>query len=327
MDKTGFRAYLATRHADEELTQRSIALAERFATHAREAYGAEPQQASGEAARSFARALMTTGENTFDNLLAVARFGRFVGNHEVLIAALEILDGHEALGNLQEKVGHEAGARARDEVFAGVDVPPLGVSNLDRARRMRAVVERLEALVGRDGAARLIGQGLRDLPDDGFAGHKAEYEEAGGVDEYLRRKGDRFIAELKALRDAGDLYFSQPVTDAVIAYVESHPEIRQGVRVGNVLYEAKIPYMADAYLHERDPRRKAYLYCHCPWARELLQTDENPVPASFCACSGAFHRRPYEVIFGRRLASHVLETVLAGDPWCRFAIVLPEDVA
>jgi hypothetical protein len=327
MDKTGFRAYLETRQASEGLIERSIALAGRFETYAREVHGAEPERASADAARSFARALMQTGENSFDNLLAVGRFGRFLGNHEVVVAILDIVDGHEALGNLARKVEEEAGVRARDEVFAGIDLPPLGVPNLDRARRMRTVVERLEDLFGRDRTERLIGQGLRDLPGPAFAGEKEGYEKAGGIDEYLRRKGDRFIAELTSLRDSGALYFTQPITDAVIAYVESHPEIRQGVRVGNILYEAKIPYLADAYVAEKDPRKRAYLYCHCPWARELLQTDESPVPASFCACSGAFHRRPYEVIFGRPLQSEVLETVLAGDPWCRFAIVLPEDVA
>lgn len=325
MDNTGFRTYLEARHADEELIERSIALAHRFEEHVRETLRVGPETASADAARTFARGLMKTGENTFDDLLAIARFGRFVGNQPVLVALLEIIDGHEALANLHRKVEEEVGAHVRDEIFDGVDVPPLGVSNLERARRMRKVVDRLATRLGVERASRLIGQGLRDLPDTGFAGIREEFEEAGGVDEYLRRKGDRFIAELQAIRDSGGLYFSQPITDEVIAYVECHPEIRQGVRVGNVLHEAKIPYMADEYLRETDPQRRAYLYCHCPWARESFQSGEARVPAAFCACSGAFHRKPYEIIFDQTLRSEVLETVLAGDPWCRFAIYLPED--
>jgi hypothetical protein len=327
MDRAGFRAYLAERQATAEATKSALAVAERFESCVRKTHGVRVDQASADAAKAFASELIESGDNTYDNYLALARFGRFVRNHAVLVAMLEILDGHEALGNLYDKVGDELDDTARDRVFAGIDVPPLGVSNLQRARLMRQAVERLEAAVGHERCARLIGRGLRDLPDEGYAEERRRFEQAGGIDEYLRRKGDRFVAELEGIRDQGALYFSQPITDEVIAYVEAHPEIRQGVRVGNVLYEAKIPYMAREYLAETDPKLRAYYYCHCPWARESLRQDEAKVSTTFCNCSAAFHKKPYEVIFGRKLEAEVLETVLAGDPWCRFAVHLPEDVA
>lgn len=52
------------------------------------------------------------------------------------------------------------------------------------------------------------------------------------------------MTELQRIKDEGSLYFTQPITEEVIAFVESHPEIRQGVRAGNVLYEVRIPYIA-----------------------------------------------------------------------------------
>ncbi len=323
MDRQGFRALLLSRQASEEAIGRALILAERFESYVRDAFGVSAEDASADAARAFVRTLTAGGESTYDALLALARFGRFLKNQAVYVAMLEILDGHEALANLHRLVEEEAGASVRDEAFAGVEIPPLGIPNVERARRMRVVVERLERKLGQGRAARLIGRGLRDLPDEGYAEERRFYEEAGSIDEYLRRKGDRLIAELKEIRDQGTLYFSQPITDAVIAYVESHPEIRQGVRVGNVLYEAKIPYMAVEYLKETDPQRRAYSYCHCPWARESLQQGETKVSKTFCNCSAAFHRKPYEIIFGQKLEYEVLETVLAGDPWCKFAIHLP----
>jgi hypothetical protein len=327
MNRTEFRKYLESRKADEATIERSFALAERFEVYARDARKTSAEKASADVAHAFAKGLIETGENTYDAFLALARLGRFLGNHAVLVAMLEVIDGHEALGNLHRKVERELGAAGRDDVFAGVEVPPLGVPNVDRARRMRVVVERLEEKIGRERTGRLIGEGLRDLPDEAFEDERLRFREAGGIDEYLRRRGDAFIEELSKIRDANGLYFSQPINDEVIAFVESHPEIRQGVRVGNVLYEAKIPYMAVEYVRETDPKKKAYLYCHCPWARESLQKSEKRVSPTFCACSAAFHRKPYEVIFGQTLESEVLETVLAGDPWCRFAIHLPEGTA
>ncbi len=318
MDKAGFRAYLVGRHASEETIERSLATAEEFV--------ARKGDVSGDAARAFVQGLQARDEATYEAILAAARYARFAGRRTAFLSLLEILDGHEAFGNLLRKMEEEAGPAVREEVFAAVEVPTLGTSNLERARRMQVVVDRLERKLGRDRAGRVIGQGLRDLPDEGYFDERRLFEEAGSLDEYLRRKGDRFIAELKQIRDEGGLYFSQPINDDVIAYVESHPEVRQGVRVGGILYEAKIPYMAAEFLRETDPKKKAYLYCHCPWARESLQKGEKRVSRTFCNCSAAFHRKAYEVIFGRKLEAEVLETVLAGDPWCKFAIRLPNAV-
>ena len=326
MDRQGFRALLVNREASEETITRSFALAEKFESYVQRACGVAAEAASADDARTFVQELQSKGEVTYDALLALARFSWFLKDQAAYVALLEILDGHEALANLHRIAEEEAGTQVRDEAFAGIEIPPLGISNLERARRMRVVVERLEKRLGPDRAGRLIGRGLRDLPDTGYAGERRLYEEAGSIDEFLRRRGDRFIHRLEQIRDQGTLFFSQPITDAVIAYVESHPEIRQGVRVGRILYEAKIPYMAVEYLQETDPQRRAYYYCHCPWARESLQRGETRVSKTFCNCSAAYERKPYEVIFERKLESEVLETVLAGDSWCKFAIHLPADV-
>jgi hypothetical protein len=136
-------------------------------------------------------------------------------------------------------------------------------------------------------------------------------------------KRDEFLNQLEHIKDEGGLFFSQEITDEVIEFVRSDPEISQGVRQGNTLYVTKIPYMAKEYLAETDPDRKRYYYCHCPWARESLRQSEGPVSARFCQCSAGFHKKPWEVIFGRRLEVDVLESVLKGDLRCRFAIHLP----
>jgi hypothetical protein len=138
------------------------------------------------------------------------------------------------------------------------------------------------------------------------------------------RKGEEFIAQLERLREDSRLYFTQPITGEVIEFVQAHPEIRQGVREGNVLYEAKIPYMAQKYLHEADERLKRYYYCHCPWVRESLKEGDVAVSPTFCLCSAGFHKKAWEVIFEQPLRAEIVETVLQGDPWCKIAIHLPE---
>jgi hypothetical protein len=112
----------------------------------------------------------------------------------------------------------------------------------------------------------------------------------------------------------------------VIDFVRGHPEINPGVLESNVLYEAKIPYMTQAYLAETDERMKRYYYCHCPWVRESLRQGDVSISPTFCHCSAGFHKKPWEMIFGQTLRADLVETVLNGDPWCKFAIYLPEQV-
>ena len=57
--------------------------------------------------------------------------------------------------------------------------------------------------------------------------------------------------------------------------------------------------------------------------REAIKRGDVRLFADFCSCSGGFHKKPFEAIFGQRLKVDVLESVLKGDERCRFAIHLP----
>lgn len=318
MDREGFRQLLRERQVPKDRLEQQIALAERF-----EGLAGDPP--TPDDVRAFSAIMIEEELNAWDNYITLARYARFVQNDEAYVAVVELLDGAEALDGLYQKLGEAVGEEERDEVFAGIEIPPLGTPNREKPRLTQAVMERLEQLVDAETYQQVLSGSLRDLQDEWYLGERTKYAEAGGVDAYLARKGDDLIAELTTLRDEGRLYFTQPVTDEVIDFVERHPEIRQGVRVGNVLYEAKIPYMTVAYLAETDERLKRYYYCHCPWVRESLKAGDVSVSPTFCLCSAGFHKKSWEVIFDQPLRAEVVETVLQGDPWCKFAIHLPKE--
>lgn len=318
MDCEGFGQLLRQRRVPDDQIEARIALAERF-----EAFAAA--QPTADDARAFAALLVEEGANSWDNLVTIARYGWFTGNNPVYTAIVELVDGAEVLDRLYEKLGQAVGAKVRDEVFADIDFPPLGTPSSAKPRITQAVMARLEQLVDPATCRRILSGSLRDLPDEYYAGDKTRYEESGNIDAYLERKGNDYIAQLRKHRDEGTLYFTQPITDAVIDFVDSHPEIRQGVREGNVLYAAKVPYMAVEYLAATDDRLKRYYYCHCPWVRESLKTGDVDVSPTFCLCSAGFEKKSWEVIFGQPLQVEMLETVLKGDLWCRFAIHLPPE--
>jgi len=327
VDTNGFSAYLKERGGSDGFVNAAIGIAEEFETFVAEGeHTIETDAAATQAVHAFSKAMIERDINTWDNYIALYRYGGFLRNDAVLIAAIELIDGAEALERLHAQLAEAHGEELRDRMFDGVALPALGAPNTDKPVAMARVIRRLEGELGGDGCIDLLKDSLRYLEDAWYADGKTKFDEAGGIDAFLEVKGRDFVAQLEKHRDEGTLFFSQPINDAVIDYVNAHPEIRSGVRDGSRVIEAKIPHQAIKFLQATDPAEKAYHYCHCPWAKESLRDGPSDVPPIFCNCSAGFHKKPYEVIFGQPLRAEVLECVLAGDPWCKFAIYLPEEV-
>ena len=318
MDRNGFRTVLEARQMSEEKIVAAFVIVERFESYADQA----EHGLSAETAWEFSKVLIAEGANTEDNYLALALYERFARNNPVFVAFVELLDGGEAQENLYKKVAEWFGEATRDEVFAGIGVAPLGIPTPEKPRYMHPVIQRLEDKLGAEECKNLLSGSLRDLPDEYYQDERQKYEACQNVDAYLLRKKQDFVGQLEACQREGRLFFAQEITDEVLDFVRSDPEIGGGVRVGGIIYETKIPYMTKEYLSESDDVLKRYDYCHCPWAREAIKSGE-PVTVTFCNCSAGFHKKPWEVIFGRGLEANVLESVLQGHSRCRFAIHLP----
>jgi hypothetical protein len=320
MDQEGFRELLKTRKLNEEQIRASIAIAERF----EEYINASGQTDNATAAWKFSESLMQEGQNTYDNYLALARYGRFTRNNEIYVAIIELLDGAEAQPNLYQKVGERYGESVRDEIFAGIGVSPLGLPSTDKPFDMFPVLDRLIDKAGYAAVEQLLSACLRDLPDEYFVDERDKYIKSADIDEYLMEKHQEFLHQLEKCQMEGVLFFSQEITDEVVENVKSNPETESGVRDGNLLYITKIPYNAKQYLAETDPTLKRYYACHCPWAREAIKNGNIRLNPVFCNCSGGFSKKPWEVIFGQTLRVDMLESALKGDHRCRFVVHLPE---
>ena len=325
MDKDGFRRHLQDRDIAPEEIEQHLSIVERFESFLQDTGRQRPPNRPTAAdLRAFSAQLVKQGLNVYHNYLALARLGRFTHNNELFVAAVEFLDGSEVMENLYRKLGQEVGEPTRDAIFRDIALPPLGVPPTQKYQVTAAVMDRLEELVDAPTCREILSGCLRNLRDEGYLAQRDAYLACGSLEAYLARKRQEFIAQLEQMRDDGSLYFTQPITDEVIDFVRDHPEINPGLLEGNVLYETKIPYMTQAYLAETDERMKRYHYCHCPWARESLRHGDVSVSATFCHCSAGFQKKPWEVIFGQPLRAELVESVLQGDPWCTFAIHLPE---
>jgi len=317
MDKQGFRTMLEGRKVPADKLDAALALADRFEQYAKQTGGFSTQTAW-----AFSQILIAEGQNSEENFITLARYGLFIKNNTVFVAFLELLDGGEAQENLYTRVAERYGDALRDEVFDGIGVAPFGLPTPEKPRYMQPVIARLEQALGAEACRALIGDSLRDLPDEYYAKERELYLSCQDVDEYIARKKQMFVAQLEACQREGRLFFAQDVTDEVLAFVRDEPEIGGGVRVGNVVYETKIPFLTKEYLAETDPTLRRYYYCHCPWAREAIRSGEKVAPI-FCNCSAGFHKKPWEAALGQKIRVDVLTSVLAGADRCRFAIHLP----
>jgi hypothetical protein len=311
---------LQGRKVPEERIEPAIALAERFETFLLD------RAPTAETAWAFSKALIAEGNNPFENYVTLIRYCRFIENNEMLVAFWELVDGGEVGDNLYRLVGEQFGDEVRDQVYAGIGVAPYGLPTPEKPATLHPVLARLQARVGEQACRDLLSASLRDLPDKYYRGEKRKYRKARDIDEYLKKRHRGFVKWLKQHQRQGQLFFTQEITDEVVAFVQGNQEIGGGRREGNIVYETKIPYMTKQYLHENDPTMKRYYACHCPWAREAIRHGEAGLVQDFCYCSGGFHKKPFEVVFGQPLKVEVLESVLRGDSRCRFAIYLPEEI-
>lgn len=326
MNRDGYREFLEARNISSETIEGAIAIVEAFEEFLLESDSEKTlNMATSTDVQSFSEVLISEERNTFDNYLALLRYGVLVRNRALYVTTLEFLDGAEAFGNLHTKLADEFGEAKRDEYFKNVSVPPLGTPNEEKPALVQQVIDRLESAEP-EACMRIIGGGLRDLQDEWFQDAKTEYAACSGLDEYLAKKSERFIAELEKHKAEDKWWFVQEITDEVIDYVRRNPVISGGIREGNVVYEVKIPYMAKEWLAETDPQMRRYYYCHCPWVRESLRTGDVSVSPTFCNCAAAFHKKSWEIIFGKSLRAEVLESILKGDERCKFAIHLPRNV-
>jgi len=76
-------------------------------------------------------------KNTRENYLTLLRYSRFVGNQELEIALLELLDGSEVLKRLSDKVKKKVGEKKHSKIFEGIELPQLGTFPLKSPKQPR----------------------------------------------------------------------------------------------------------------------------------------------------------------------------------------------
>jgi len=327
MDKDGFRKYLTDRDQpvpEEEIIE-NIKMVERFEKFLKQ-FDKTLETASDDEFTKFSKILIEEGYNTYLNYAALSRYAFFIKNMDLFLPVLAIFDGGEVMNVLHERLGEHVGEEKRDEVLPKGDLPPLGIPDTEKMKVTKKVLERMERVLDFSECKKILADVAHGLPRDFRKGEREKFLKAGNIDAYLKQKRENAIAELEKHRDEGSLFYNQYITDKVVEFVKSRPDVLSGERRENTIYHTKIPYMVQEYLEATDERMKRYYACHCAWARESILDDTVDVSADFCHCSGGFTKMPWEAALDQPLEYEMVKSVLKGDDECSFIIHLPEGV-
>ena len=254
-------------------------------------------------------------------------FGRFAKIPLIEILAMEAFDGGEVMENFSKRLTEEYSQDFRNEIFAGVELPPLGLHPGKKPDYTKTVVKKFIGKVGKEEAEKFLSNGLRDSYYEFRKADRELFLESENLDDFLLKKNAKFLKTLEKHRDDNTIFFNQPINDQVIEYVKNNKDsLEGGIREGNIIYETKIPAEAIKYLNETDPKMKIYYYCHCPWVKETIKDGTlDQIPKEFCNCSGGYYKAYWEIVLEKPVEVKLLESVIRGDPHCRFALTIPDE--
>lgn len=329
MDEVGFRKFLKEgKRVPKGLTAKTIRsnieVVKEFESYLK-AKGSKrgPADARANDVKLFMAHLAEEDRSKFDTLLGLVRYSRFCGNEAAELALINALDGANVIDDLCKVVKTKHGKRRYEEVLGGFVPPPIGTPPKKMPKVTSEFMDRMESCLGERETREVLLTGVHAGPPSYYADEKEMLLASKDVDDYLRKRREKFIGLLDGHMKNRTLFFTQMIDKDVMAHVRKNPEVAGGVRKGNKIYCTKIPYMAIEYLKEKDGKLKRYYGCHCPLARESIMSGKK-MSRNLCYCSAGYEKMPFEVAFGEPVRIEILKSILWGDAVCRFSIEIPE---
>ena len=282
------------------------------------------EAASIDAVKDYLSEIVASGQNSPAHLLALARYYYVVDKHDIYIYFTKLFGGYSVMDNIKKRLEWHTDKKTLESVFNGLDEPVLGSPPENFPVFTSAFMKRLKRHLTPAKYRLVLAGNNHSIPAEAMQAEKKLYEESVSLDDYLKGRHERNVAEIQQFCNEGKVWYEQEITQEVVDYVASNQEILSAVRDGDSLYVTKIPFDGINYLQTDDPVLRCYYACHCPFARErILDEKKENVDADWCYCSAGFAKFPFEVILGEELEVEMLQSSLKGDPICRFRIAIP----
>jgi len=317
-----FRKYLEGRKMKAEDVDFAVNAVRKFEEHL-ERNDTSFESADLEALKDYISLLIEEGKNSWERLVAIARYCHLLKKNNCYVYFTSILGARNVLPDIGERLAAIAGEETRHKVFQGFMLPPLGSPQENYPRITQKIIDKIEAELPNETCKKILTWNYHKVPAEAFKEKKERFEKANSIDEYLKDEHRRFVEELIGYMKEGRIWYEQEITPEVVEFVKGNQEIQNGARHGDRIYVTKIPYAPKQYLAEKDPTMKRYYACHCPLVRTAIRDGKPNISPIFCYCSGGYEKLHFDVIFGETVEVELLESVLKGDMRCRFANKIP----
>lgn len=268
--------------------------------------------------RTFIAKLIQEERNTMDRLIHLMRYFAATRQYDLYIYFTSLVNSPGVIDQIVQRLD--------PQTKIDVEFPPLGSDISEMPQATARFMNQLSATMDRTRLRKALAGNNHEIPREAFSKEKEIFDQTDSLDEYLVGLNQRGIATLQKHADTGLVWFEQIITQEVVDYVKTNPEIMSATRVGNKLYTAKIPFDTVNFLNATDLDTKRFYACHCPFVRTSLLTQHPKVDKDWCYCSAGFGKFLYEVLFEEELEVEVLETPLSGSTLCRFSITIPERI-
>ncbi|HAK46165.1 MAG TPA: hypothetical protein DCO79_09655 [Spirochaeta sp.] len=253
-------------------------------------------------------------------VIALSRAAWLGGNRQLYIFLVQITERGRIIKNMKEHIDKVLGKERSREIFSELPCPEVFEPPEKALSFTNSLVEAVES-------GRALQANAHGIPVEAFAKEAELFRTSKDLDSYLKDAHKRSVHVLQEHADSGEIWFEQIITQPVVDFVSNNPEILGGVLEGSRIYWTKIPFDPDAWLKESDPEKRRYLACHCPMARESLNTDIDgeKISGKWCNCTAGFVKQRFNAVFGAETEVELLESVLDGAESCRFAVHVPKD--
>lgn len=281
-----------------------------------------PEDARAEDLRRYVSALIDKKRNAPQRLRNLAAYFYLMHRNDAYLYLCQLTGGEGVLEHILARCRALAGDEAADAVANESPLPPAGTDPEELPAYTARFVAALERALPEPLLQSVLAGNNHGIPAAAFNAERERYLCAPSLGDYLKGKHERAVQMLQKHCDSGEVWFEQVVTQPFVDYVASNHELLSARSEDGRLYITKVPYAPEQFLSETDPVMKRYYACHCPFAREAILRGETDISRNWCYCSAGFAKHPFETILGRPLRVELLQSVLAGDPVCRFAIDL-----
>lgn len=169
-----------------------------------------------------------------------------------------------------------------------------GSSQAQKAEWIRNAMEKLESSVDSETMKEImIATCPHVYPKRRILTLKERYRKLGDIDKILEvMRNDRSYK--------GASYYDNPT------------------RKGNTVYMSKVPFSPQMHKNAKTKREKQLAYCHCPWIKAAIASDEKVTPL-FCYCSASWNKQLLEGVLDIKVKSELVNCLLKGDDCCTHA--------